>query len=214
LQNCSLSKILKGETEEERMILFKAERELSINICINSKPLFLTKNELGEEFLIKMVVLVIWQFQNALKLNSEKTMDSTELVICASDYINRYSHDSVVDLIFALQQARYEGKVFYNKFSQQDFFEILNKHFEKKAREIEAENKSLDTNTNNFSLNILNLIEGAYFKGKEPTESLKVRLARDTALKQLETYANQTIKTEAEWEADAKQYSESLSTRY
>lgn len=123
-------------------MLFEAEKAITITDCINSKPIYLTNNAIGEENTRKVVMFIIWNYQKSLHLPQNNVMDDFELAVCASDFVAKFSYDSITDLIFALKQARQEGKVFYNKFSQQDFFEVVNKHFDKKSQELELENRN------------------------------------------------------------------------
>lgn len=187
------------------MTLFEAERKITISNCIESKPIFATKQALGEANTLKVICFIIHSFQKALKLSNDKMMDSTEIVICASDFMDKYSYDSVTDLIFALKQARHDGKIFYNKFSQQDMFEILNRHFEDKAKQTVRENQLLNSNRGSIAAETLKVIEQAYTQGKELTEPLSVTLTRQKVLKQLERDESRQILSEADWQKIAIQ---------
>lgn len=197
LTNLPLSSVISQpeNLQEQKITLFQAENCLSIQDCITSTPLFLTKKGIGSTQTLKIVSFIIWNFQSSLKLSNDRILDSAEIVILAKEYIEKYSHDSIADLIFALKKAKHDATVFYNKFSFQDFYSIVNKHFEQKSIELEADNKKIETPISN---QIANLIEAssAKFLGNGMIEPYKVSESRKLALKQIQNYESQISENE------------------
>jgi hypothetical protein len=209
LTNFSLSEVVTGRAEDQRITLYDSERQMIMQDCIQSKPLFQTQQALGEDNVLKIVVFVIWNFQKTLKLSNDKSMDATDLVIAAGDFIDTYTHDSITDLVFALRQARHDGKIFYNKFSQQDLNAILKEHFEKKAKMLEVENKTIVPQSNNLQLSQITskLLENS--KSVNPaTEDYKTLKAREKCRQMIEKGSE--IKTKAYWDEQNKLAIENL----
>lgn len=197
LQSLSLSVILSGKADEHSMSVYQAEKFIAIEQCCYATPLFVTKRQVGDDNALKVVCFLIHNFQRSLKLPKDRIMDSTELVIAAGDYIDKYTHDSIIDLIQAFKDARHNGTVFYNKFSQQDLNQILNAHFEAKAAALEIINRN--PKRESIAPQVLALIEKSRYseENQKETEPYRLRMARKKAQQYIQE--NKPTMTEDSW---------------
>jgi hypothetical protein len=205
LQSFQLSGILSNKASDLAMDVYQAEKMIAMEQCCTATPLFVTKKDIGEDDVLKVVCFVIHGFQRSLHLPNDRIMDSTELVIASGDYIDKYTHDSIIDLIQAFKDARHKGTVFYNKFSQQDLNQILNNHFEAKAIALELMNRN--PKRQSIAPEVLTLIETTRYSEieDEETEPYKVRMARKKAMQYVQE--DKPTVTEDGWKESLANYS-------
>jgi len=198
LKNVEISQMVKQNTKEVvamKMMLQTMERSLSFEECHHSKKIYEVRQNLGYDLTIKLVAFVIATFQNSLKISNGLTAE--EIMMAADDFVGVYTHDSINDLIFALRSAKTEGKQFYNKFSQQDLYSILKKHFEQKASWLEIEERTKPykiPSTVDFEIQkILSTPKGQDGEKGDTAESFAMRMKREKATRMASTYQPPTL---------------------
>lgn len=110
--------------------------ELSPEMAINQPKLF----QIGKDT-AKVQILTILAYFNEITKVKEK-LQGHELLILAGFILEKYSHDSVEDILLAFKDAIFSGRQFYNKLSIQDISDVLGTYFEKKAAMLENAHKA------------------------------------------------------------------------
>ncbi|RPD45831.1 hypothetical protein DNI29_16920 [Hymenobacter sediminis] len=88
---------------------------------------------------MKLLVFTLKAFQGSLKV--KEGMEAADLIETAEMILAKYSHDSLKDIMLALKEAKWNGRVFYNALSGTVVMDILDKYFAVKAVELEAEHR-------------------------------------------------------------------------
>lgn len=124
-----------------RLLLVDIQSTLTPAIAHQAPKLFqLRKAErLGERELLKLLVLILKSFQDSLKVKDG--MDAADLIETAEMILQKYSHDSLKDVMLALKEAKWSGHNFYNALSGPKVMEVLAKYFDHKAQRLEAEHR-------------------------------------------------------------------------
>lgn len=121
---------------ETFIILSKKMVELSPEMALNQPKLF----QIGKDT-ARVQILTILAYFNEIAKVKEK-LQGYELLILAGFISEKYSHDSVEDILLALKDAIFSGRQFYNKLSIQDISDVLGTYFEKKAAMLENAHKA------------------------------------------------------------------------
>ena len=191
----SESDIADGKASDLRLTLYEAEMDIQMNDCLMGMQIRQSQEKLSPKILVKLITFILWSFQRNLRLPIEKTMDAMDMIICAGDYMTKYPCDTLIDLIYALRQARLSGMTFYGKFCQQDVFEILHTHFEEKARLNVIDNQNIGKTTTTISAETLKQINmpppgAAPAATVTEEESYTSRMNREKALKMSKDFEN------------------------
>ncbi|WP_324671060.1 hypothetical protein [Hymenobacter sp. GOD-10R] len=122
-----------------KLLLVDIQSGLTRQAAYAAPKLFQVKRNLGEKETLKLLVFTLKAFQDSLKV--KEGMEAADLIECAEMVLLKYSHDSLKDVMLALKEAKWNGTTFYNALSVQTVMEVLNKYFDAKAVELEAEHR-------------------------------------------------------------------------
>ncbi len=86
-----------------------------------------------------LIIISIATFQQMIGVKNK--IDLIGLSSLSDLIIDKYPHETYQDIIVALKNSITDGKNFYNSFSPQSVFEILNNYFEQKYHVIEITQK-------------------------------------------------------------------------
>lgn len=143
LSQCSVTEILQDEKKKNqaRLMINEMSVGLTMGKAISSPKIFQIKKQLGEETIVKILTVIIHSFCHSLKV--KENMDPLEVVNCARVLAEKYTHDSIKDIILALKEAKEDGKIFYNSVSEQVIYQIVNEYMDRKSAFLE--NQHYDT---------------------------------------------------------------------
>jgi len=88
---------------------------------------------------IKILCAVLKSFCDSIK--ATKTMDAIDIVECAEILEEKYSHDSIKDIILALKKAKMKGMTFYNAIDSSIILLICTEYFDDKSKWLEGRHK-------------------------------------------------------------------------
>jgi hypothetical protein len=120
-----------------RKMLSEMSVGLTLEKAVSAPKIFAIKKKFGEETLVKILVVIVHNFIHSLKVKEK--MDAIEVVDCARTLSEKYTHDSIKDIILALKEAKQNGKIFYNSVSEQVIYQIIDEFMNKKAEYLENE---------------------------------------------------------------------------
>jgi hypothetical protein len=103
---------------------------------MEATKIFRLKKTIGQETLVKLMCVIIKSFCDSIK--ATRTMDAVEILECAEMIIEKYTHDSVKDILLALKRAKEKGMSFYNVVNIPIIFDIITEYMEKKSEWIET----------------------------------------------------------------------------
>jgi hypothetical protein len=126
---------------EVRKMISQMSVGLTLEKAVQSPKIFSIKKKFGEEILVKMLVVIVHTFCHSLKVKEK--MDAVEVVDCARTLSEKYTHDSVKDIILALKEAKQNGMVFYNSVSEQVIYQIIDEFMNKKAAYLENKHNDM-----------------------------------------------------------------------
>jgi hypothetical protein len=89
-------------------------------------------------------------------------MDTIDIVECAELLEERYSHDSVKDIILALKNAKLKGTKFYNAIDVSVIMAICSEYFDEKAKWLESRHEQTKlkySDSNNETMTIMRAME-------------------------------------------------------
>ncbi|GGG33774.1 hypothetical protein [Hymenobacter glacieicola] len=124
-----------------KLLLIDIQSSLTPAIAHQAPKLFQLRkaDRLGEKLLLTLVVFLLKTFQDSLKIKDG--MEAPDLIETAEMILQKYSHDSLKDVMLALKEAKWSGHNFYNALSGPKVMEVLEKYFDSKAQRIEAEHR-------------------------------------------------------------------------
>lgn len=128
-----------GDLGKMKLLLVDIQSGLTRAAAYASPKLFQVRRSLGEKELVKLLVFTLKAFQDSLKV--KEGMEAADLIECAQMVLAKYSHDSLKDIMLALKEAKWNGRVFYNALSGPVVMDILAEYFDAKALELEAEHR-------------------------------------------------------------------------
>lgn len=133
--------------EPARMILAEIRQNTSIEKAHIKPKLFQLRNreDFGAQFLHKLLCFILRSFQDSLKITTPKNeMSPSEIFDAAGTLMEKYSHESIHDILMALKLFEESGKETYNAFSKAKLLGIMTAYLETKADFLER-NWSADT---------------------------------------------------------------------
>ena len=131
---------MKAENEQLKLLLVEISVEVTMEKALQAPKIFQLKQSLGEKDLLKLVCFILKAFADSLKLKNSLTIP--EIIETANLITEKYTHESVKDVILAFKESKLKGRKFYNVLSIQVIFEMLNEYFVQKAKYLE--NRHLD----------------------------------------------------------------------
>jgi hypothetical protein len=140
LRESTVSDLLKGEKESPKLLLVEISIEVTMEKALLAPKIFQLKHTLGEKDLLKLICFIVKAFADSLKVKNSLT--TPEIIETANLIVEKYTHESVKDLILAFKLVKLQGKKFYQSLGTTIIFEILNDYFLQKA--FYLENKHLD----------------------------------------------------------------------
>ncbi|WP_195809278.1 hypothetical protein [Hymenobacter polaris] len=93
--------------------------------------LFQLNRRLGEAVVVKLLVIVLKCFCDAVRVPDKPT--PAELIEAAEVLATTYPYDSIKDIVLALKEARLSGHNFYQSLDTGKIFGLVATYFEKKA---------------------------------------------------------------------------------
>jgi hypothetical protein len=140
LKGSSVSELMGTENEELKLLLVEISVEVTMEKALQAPKIFQLKQSLGDKDLLKLVCLILKAFADSLKVKNSLTIP--EIIETANLITEKYTHESVKDVILAFKETKLKGKKFYNVLSTQVIFEMLNEYFVNRAKYLE--NRHLD----------------------------------------------------------------------
>ncbi|UYZ64901.1 hypothetical protein [Hymenobacter weizhouensis] len=125
---------------EARALLAELSVGLTIAQAAQAPKLFQLKIKVGEEALIKLLIVILRAFVDSVRVADKP--DAADILELADTLAHTYTHDSLKDIILALKEARTQGTRFFNALDPAKIYELLKAYFDRKARFLE--NRHLD----------------------------------------------------------------------
>lgn len=136
LRESSVSELMKTDNEELKLLLAEISTGLNMARAIAAPKIFQLKQSLGEKDLLKLVCFILKVFSDSTKVKNG--LSNLEIIETANLIIEKYTHESIKDIILAFKQAKLSGRKFYNILTITMISEIFNSHFLTKSQYIEA----------------------------------------------------------------------------
>jgi hypothetical protein len=198
LQNDTAISLLQREDQDIKLLVADMSVGLTVAKAMKAPKIFQVKKKLGEETVIKILCVIIKSFCDSIK--AKKTLDAADILECADMIAEKYTHDSIKDIVMAFKQAKAKGKVFYNSISIQAVFEIVTDYMDNKSSFIEKEvadmKSKVDGSTRTEANTIATQMDRDYENREKKTVSRELQQVqeKEKQLKSLENIVNQTIK--------------------
>jgi hypothetical protein len=135
LKGSSVSELMKGENEDLKLLLVEISVDVTMEKALEAPKIFQLKHSLGEKDLLKLVCFILKAFSDSLKVKNG--LNVADIIETANLILEKYTHESVKDVILAFKEAKLKGKKFYQSVSIHTIFEILNEHFMQKTKYLE-----------------------------------------------------------------------------
>gem|GEM_PF-1733920 len=137
----------RSNSDELREMVADLSLGLTRHQAAAAPKLFQLRNRLGEATVIKLLVVVLKCFCDAVRVPDK--LSAAELIETAEVLAATYTHDSIKDMVLALKEARIGGYRFYQSVDAGKVFDIVRSYFEKKADWLHAQH--LDTKARSTS---------------------------------------------------------------
>jgi hypothetical protein len=134
--------------------------EISQSFAFTAPKLFQMDNVSTKRQIVSLLAF----FNKTIKVKEE--LQPHEIIILTQLVMEKYSHESVEDILLALKDAIFGGYKFFGKISIQDITAILETYFEKKAIWLEGNHQSQKFASSSDRL----------FIGPEASEELQIAL--------------------------------------
>lgn len=168
---------------------------LDFSAAVASPKIFTLRTKLGKGNVIKLLCAVLKAFCDSIK--ASKNMDAMDMLECAEALEEKYTHDSIKDIILALKQAKIKGKKFYSCVDISVIMGICDEYFDSKAQWLEQrhlEQKNQFAQTRDVTLTLQKGMEDSMHKREKELEKelrkQKALLAQELK-KQQEQITNQ-----------------------
>lgn len=116
---------------EARALLVEVSVGLTVRQAAAAPKLFQLRRQLGEQVLIKLLVVILRAFIDSLRVPDKP--DAADILELADTLAQTYSHDSVKDIMLALKQARTNGTKFYQSLDTSTLYRLIAEYFDRKA---------------------------------------------------------------------------------
>lgn len=113
------------------MALAMLSVEITHETSFRAKKIFQVERSLGKTSLMKLLVFILKNFCDSVKIPPERKPEAHELIELADEISKKYTHESVEDLILAFKTAKIEGMTVYNSFSVADIYQIIKTYLER-----------------------------------------------------------------------------------
>ncbi len=164
-----LTKFLDKNADSVKSLVTQIASGLDLPTAHMSPKLFNLKSKYGKGTVIKILCAVLKSFCDSIK--ASKTMDTIDIIECAELLEEKYSHDSMKDIILALKNAKLKGTKFYNAIDVSVIMAICSEYFEEKTKWLESrheQTKLLYSDSNNETMTVLRgMEEGAEKKQRD-----------------------------------------------
>ena len=148
LESVDTDQLLSSETSMVKGLITQISNGLDLATAHASPKLFNVRAKLGKGAVIKLLCAVLKSFCDSIK--ASRTMDAIDIVECAELLEEKYSHDSLKDIILALKYAKLKGMTFYNSIDSSVIMLICSEYFEKKSAWLEAQHKEYKSKFGDF----------------------------------------------------------------
>jgi hypothetical protein len=135
LKENTVSDLLKGENQSLQILLVEISLEVTMEKALHAPKLFQLKHSIGEKDLLKLLCFILKAFADSLKIKNSLTVP--QIIETANLILQKYTHESVKDVILAFKEAKMGGRKFYHSLSTATIFELLNDYFLQKATYLE-----------------------------------------------------------------------------
>lgn len=139
--------------------------------AIESPKIFQLRKQLSKGKLIAVICGILKAFCDSIK--AARTMDAVDILEAAEAIEERYSHDSVKDIILALKEAKQNGTVFYNSVDISIILKILDEYFESKAKWLENRHNTLKSSGGAVNNEVTSLMIGMERAADQRTKELE-----------------------------------------
>lgn len=151
MQKISLLQSLRGQdtlgiaiSEEKdilqlKMGLFKVQKLVTLATAVKAKHLREVSQNLGEEEVLKILVLVIKCFVDSVKVKNK--ISPFEMIELAQHLLSEYFAETLEDFILAFKEAKFSGQNFYQSLGTEEIMGIVGKYLNKKAEYLEEESR-------------------------------------------------------------------------
>jgi hypothetical protein len=95
--------------------------------ALQAPKLFQLRLSMGEKDLLKLICFILKAFADSLKV--KHSLSTPEIIETANLIVEKYTHESVKDLIMAFKEVKLQGRKFYHSLSTVTVFEILHDYF-------------------------------------------------------------------------------------
>lgn len=178
-----LIRTLETRSSEIKSIVGQMQYGLTKEKALTDPKIFQLRKTLKKSKLIAVICAILKAFCDSIK--ASKTMDAVDILEAAEAIEERYSHDSVKDIILALKEAKtgvlkFEGKpiTFYNAIDLSIILKILDAYFENKAIWLEQRHNELK-NQHSQSSNETTSMMVAMERSREEKEKHLAKEKRD-----------------------------------
>jgi hypothetical protein len=131
LRESTVSELVQADNEKLKLLLVEISMELTLEKALRAPKIVELKQSLGEKDLLKLLCFILKAFADSLKVKNSLTVP--EIIETANLIMEKYTHESVKDIILAFKQAKLSGRKFYQSLSTGAVFELLNDYFLQKA---------------------------------------------------------------------------------
>lgn len=134
---CDINKVFIPENKMEiKSLVSMIASNLDYQTALESPKIFHLKTTIGKEMTTKLICAVLVSFCDSIK--ATRTMDAIDTIECAELLQQKYSHDSIKDIMLALRNAKMKGMTFYNAIDVSVIMGICEEYFENKAKYLES----------------------------------------------------------------------------
>lgn len=191
-----LIRTLETRSSEIKSLVGQMQYGLTKEKALTDPKIFQLRKTLKKSKLIAVICAILKAFCDSIK--ASKTMDAVDILEAAEAIEERYSHDSVKDIILALKEAKtgvlkFEGKpiTFYNAIDLSIILKILDAYFENKAIWLEQRHNEL---------------KGQYSQSSNETTSMMIAMerSREEKERQLEKEKRDFIRQKAQEKETAR----------
>jgi hypothetical protein len=190
LHSSDISKLVDGPTNNSlAAALMEISSATNFEVATTAPKMMQLSKSLGDTALLKLIVVVLKQFNDSLNVPS---MSAMQIIETAREYIVTYPLNSVKDLILCLRKAKKgEYGQIYNRLDQATIFSFITKYEEERVYYFENKRTNLKAQQDSDQMAMLKalpeetkLVIKKIGKGLKPTPNIQEALHKDT----LETY--------------------------
>jgi hypothetical protein len=117
---------------ELREMLADMSVGLTMAAAAQAPKLYQVRHQLGELTVVKLLVVILKAFVDSLKVPSKP--DAADIIDIADALAQKYTHDSLKDIVLALKEARTNGTKFYQAVDASVLHRVINEYFDRKAQ--------------------------------------------------------------------------------